>query len=294
MAKRRLYDLRTVGDKTPTVIKEIFDLYQKDKQNKKNDYMWRVLSPYWADLRPDQVTRKTCREYRVMRNKSNGTILRELSTLRAALRWFDANTPAQFEMPQAAPPRHDYLKRDEVLKLLQGCAAPHIKLYIILSIATAARKTALLELKWNQIDFERGLIDLGSANGNKKRAIVPMNSSAEAALEEAYKARLTDYVIEFNGKRVKDIKKAFGRTVQRSGLEKHVNPHMLRHTSAVWMAENRVPMSEISQYLGHANTLITERVYARYSPEYLKSAASSLEIGFNCTHSEKEGKCVSY
>lgn len=44
------------------------------------------------------------------------------------------------------------------------------------------------------------------------------------------------------------------------------------------MAENRVPMSEISQYLGHKSTLITERVYARYSPEYLGSAAESLEI----------------
>lgn len=64
---------------------------------------------------------------------------------------------------------------------------------------------------------------------------------------------------------------------KRAGLE-DVTPHVLRHTAAVWMAENRVPMSEISQYLGHKSTLITERVYARYSPEYLRNAAQSLEI----------------
>jgi integrase len=53
---------------------------------------------------------------------------------------------------------------------------------------------------------------------------------------------------------------------------------MLRHTAAVWMAEGGTPMSEIAQYLGHSTTLVTEKVYARYSPEYLKKAAAQLEI----------------
>ncbi len=38
-------------------------------------------------------------------------------------------------------------------------------------------------------------------------------------------------------------------------------------------------MSEIAQYLGHSNTAITEKVYARYRPEYLKKAASVLVLG---------------
>ena len=52
---------------------------------------------------------------------------------------------------------------------------------------------------------------------------------------------------------------------------------MLRHSAAVHMAEEGVPISEISQYLGHSNTQITERIYARYSPEYLRKAAAALE-----------------
>jgi integrase len=36
-------------------------------------------------------------------------------------------------------------------------------------------------------------------------------------------------------------------------------------------------MSEISQYLGHSSTSVTERVYARYSPDYLRRAATALE-----------------
>ncbi len=37
--------------------------------------------------------------------------------------------------------------------------------------------------------------------------------------------------------------------------------------------EKRKPMSEISQYLGHTNTNITERVYARYPPDHLRDCA---------------------
>jgi integrase len=53
---------------------------------------------------------------------------------------------------------------------------------------------------------------------------------------------------------------------------------LLRHTAAVLMAENGVPMSEISQYLGHNSTETTERVYARYSPDYLRKAAGVLNL----------------
>jgi len=56
-----------------------------------------------------------------------------------------------------------------------------------------------------------------------------------------------------------------------------VSPHLLRHSAAVHMAEKRVPMEEIAQYLGHNNVEVTRRIYARFSPDYLRSAAQALE-----------------
>lgn len=154
---------------------------------------------------------------------------------------------------------------------------PHIKLFIIMGLCTAARKTAILQLRWDQVDFNRGIINFGKSNKYKGKAQVPINSTLEQALKEHYQARTCEYVIEYASQPIKDVKRGFMAAVRRSGL-KNVTPHVLRHTAAVWMAENRVPMSEISQYLGHKSTLITERVYARYSPEYLRNAARSLEI----------------
>jgi hypothetical protein len=38
------------------------------------------------------------------------------------------------------------------------------------------------------------------------------------------------------------------------------------------MAEDEVPMQQIAQYLGHNDSRTTERVYARFSPDYLPKA----------------------
>jgi len=35
-------------------------------------------------------------------------------------------------------------------------------------------------------------------------------------------------------------------------------------------------MAEISQFLGHSSTRVTEQVYARFSPDYLRGAADTL------------------
>lgn len=95
-------------------------------------------------------------------------------------------------------------------------------------------------------------------------------------MAEAQKAATSDYVIEYGGERVMSVKKGFGRAVAAAKLD-DVSPHVLRHTAAVWMAEAGTAMPVIANYLGHANDKITQKTYARFSPDYLKGAAKALE-----------------
>ena len=44
------------------------------------------------------------------------------------------------------------------------------------------------------------------------------------------------------------------------------------------MAQAGIPMIEIARYLGHSNPAITYRVYAKHTPDYLKSAAAAVEF----------------
>lgn len=279
VALRRLVDLQKFDAEVLTTVRDVYEHYQREKENKyKNlEYIWKNLEAHFGYLRPDQITRAICKDYIAKRNVQPGTIIRELGALRAALNWYNPKNGAVFFFPKAPPPRDRYLSRNEFKSLLDTCTEPHIKLYIILAVTTAARKSAILELTWERVDFAKGQIDLGTGEENKRRALVPMNQSAMNALKAAYQGRLTNHVIEYKGKSVKDIKRSFATTAKNAKLS-DMHPHVLRHTAAVWMAEGGVPMSEIAQYLGHSSTRVTERVYARYSPEYLKKAARVLEL----------------
>lgn len=273
-------------------VAELFQAYMRDRQIdgksiEKQRHSWKALAPVFGHLSPSDIDKKSCRSFGESRQeagRSIGTAWTELSVLRAAINWalkgkLISTAPFIF-LPQPPKPKDRHLSRAEAQLLLRACASPHIRLFVLLALCTAGRASALLDLEWVRVDFVRGLIDLRTAEQNriKRRAIVPMNDTLRGALEEAHRAAQTRWVIEWAGQRVRSIKRAFARAVERCGWH-DVTPHTLRHTAAVWMAEAGVPMTEIAQYLGHADSRTTERVYARYSPDYLRKASGTLEIG---------------
>lgn len=159
---------------------------------------------------------------------------------------------------------------------MDAAEAPHVKLFVILGLTTGARASAILDLTWDRVSLAQGRIDYRPAGRNitnKRRTVVPINPIARAALEAAYEARLTDHVIEYGGRPVGSIKKGLQRLSARTGIK--FSAHTLRHTSAVWMAQENVPMQMISQYLGHTTIRTTEAFYARYSPAYMQDASAA-------------------
>jgi integrase len=122
------------------------------------------------------------------------------------------------------------------------------------------------------------LIDPEDKGRRKGRATVPINDTLFAALQHAKTFALSDYVVEWGGQRVKSIKRSLETAARKANVE-NVSPHVFRHTAAVWLAEAGIPISEIAQYLGHSNPILTYRVYAKYSPNHLRGAAKALEMG---------------
>jgi integrase len=215
----------------------------------------------------------------VRQGASLGTAKIELEFLRACLNLRYGRGDNRVWTPPASAPRDRYLTREEVDRLLDHVGTPHVRLFIILAITTGARMSALLELRWQQVDLKHRTINfnqVGREQTNKRRPEVPLNSRAYEALEQAARGALTDWVIEWDGKPVKSIKKAIRMAAKRSGVR--CSPHVFRHTAGVWMAQADVPMQKISQFLGHTSTRVTERTYARYSPSFMKDAAAALEF----------------
>ncbi|MBB3977397.1 integrase [Rhizobium azooxidifex] len=277
---------------TGRTVQDLWTAYIQDKAGKAvlvtMEYTWKALKERFGARDGESITKEDCRAHTIARHQSgisDGTIHTELGHLRTVLVWAEKNRlidkAPQIERPAKPDPKDRYLTREEAQRILASAKTPHLRTAIHLMLGTAARVTAILELKWDRVDFDRKLIHLRDPDDKVKRkgrAIVPINSTLLTALRDAQAGALTDYVVEWGGEPVKSLKRGIA-TAAREAKIKDVSAHVFRHTAAVWMAEAGVPMEEISQYLGHSSAEITRRVYARYSPDHLRKAADALNLG---------------
>jgi integrase len=275
---------------TGTTVKDIWDGYVADMAGRAvvatMRHTWKALETRFGGRDARGISVADCRAHTDARRASgigDGTIHTELGHLRMVLLWAQRHrlleSAPPIERPAKPEPKDAYLTRDEVRAMLDAANAPHVRLAIMLMIGTGARNEAAMQLTWDRVDFARRMIQLRNPfdkSRRKGRATVPMNDTLYNALQQAKEAAETPFVIEWAGQPVKSIKrglKAAGKAMGRPD----VSPHMLRHSAAVWLAEDGHSMNEISQFLGHSNTSITFKTYARYSPTHLRKLAQSLE-----------------
>lgn len=237
---------------------------------------WKAMRHFWQDVEPHLIDEDMARDYARRRNRAAATVRYELAMIAVALKWAKVPNRPEIWRPQVADRKQRHITRAEFRRFLEAVRAPHAKLYMILGIATCARPTALLELTWDRVDFDRGLIDLnppGRVQTGKRRPVIAIADYAMQPLREAHAARQSDFVIEYAGQPVASMKKAFLAASERSGVK--VTPYTLRHTGAVWRAEDGVSMAELAQLMGHDDSRTTERHYARFSPDFLRRAANA-------------------
>jgi len=255
-----------------------------------------ALNRHLGDLPPDMLTKQRCRLYAAERRSegyevgpksarrrkpvADGTIIRELVTLRAAFKWAVdekwISAAPYVEVPSAPEPKDRWLTRAEAAALLGGCVDFHIKVFVMLALHTAARRAAILGLQWADVDLNAGRLSYGTGRGNKGRARqVPINPELMTYLQRARELAQSEWVVEFAGSQVGSVRTGFMAACRRSGLS-GVTPHTLRHTAATWAAQQRVPMWEIAGLLGHSDVQMVEQVYGHHSPDHLRAAAGAV------------------
>lgn len=248
------------------------------------EWAHKPLTRFFGEKPIEIISPDTCRSYlkwRVADGVSGGTVRTEMQALRAALNWAlktkKIGEVPEITMPPRAASRDRWLTRGEAARLIDGCRAHHIKLFVMLAMHTGARKGAILGLEWDKVELDLRQVDFvtGQTVTRKRRSKLPINDTLLAALVEAKAACETAYVIEYAGGRVANIKHGFHDACVRAGL-KNVTPHTLRHTAATWMAQAGVPLWDIAGFLGHTSTDMVTETYGHWHPDYLKKAAQAL------------------
>jgi integrase len=146
---------------------------------------------------------------------------------------------------------------------------PHAAAALRLLIFTGARLREILSLKWDYVDFERGLLLLPDSKTGRKTVV--LNAPALSILSDL--PSIGAYVIVGNDpdKPRHDLNRPWQLVSMRAGLGK-VRLHDLRHTHASVGAGAGLGLPIIGKLLGHSQSSTTNR-YAHLAPDPLKRAS---------------------
>ena len=180
---------------------------------------------------------------------TDSTIMRDIVILRAALAWadkqdrrgwFGASNKPEFETPVSTTPnqRTDYCTKEQSRLLIESATMYHIKLFLRLGFATAARKEAISDLTWDKVDFNNNTIDFGDVSHNKRRPLIGMTPELRKHLQDAHAVRCCNYVVEYRGKRAGDVKKGIAAAAKAANLPWFTSHHM-KHSFVTWLATER-------------------------------------------------------
>ncbi len=264
-------------------------------------YSIQALTPFWADLTCDAVKGSTCDRYLrarakprkitetsktgktiiVERTASGPTVRRELGVLQAALNYAHKEGllvhPIAVKLPDAGEARDRWLTLSEVAKLIRN-AEPHIRRFILISIYTGRRASAVLDLIWTRVDLDAGKIRFraeGEAETNKRRGHVSMPRQLKAHMKRWSKTRCT-HVVSYRGAPVASVKTGIRRAAERAGL-KDVTPHVLKHTAITWaIMRGQITVEDAAEYFDTSPETIRKH-YWHHSPNHQERAKATME-----------------
>jgi integrase len=186
------------------------------------------------------------------------------------------------------------ITQDQAKKLLQALdeeADQTMASLVRLALYTGMRRSALLNLHWDDLDYAHGFITLrGDVAKKKKTETIPMNDQARAILEGI--ARTTSPYV-FSGKYADKPRSNISGLLQRvrakAGLPETFRPlHGLRHSFAAWLASSgQVSMYELQKLLTHSSPLVTQR-YAHLHDDALRKASGVAGVLFSQAKERKD------
>lgn len=175
-----------------------------------------------------------------------------------------------------------YLKEEEIDKLFD---VPDITnplgqrnlLIIEMLYATGVRVSELVNIKVTDIDKYNESIKI-KGKGNKER-IVYFGSFCKHSLDmylndgrRSLDKKNNNYLfLNKNGNRLSDrmIRNILNDLIIKAGVNKHVSPHMIRHTFATDMLNSGADLMTVKELLGHEN-IDTTSIYTHVTDEQIR------------------------
>ena len=254
-----------------------------------------------------------------LKRVSANTVIHYHAIIHRALKYavktdlIDVNPADKVERPRKDRFTASFYDGNEVNRLFQAARGTPLELPVMLAAFYGLRRSEVVGLKWDAIDFENKTIAIRhtvtactekgrrievaadttkTASSRRTLPLVPAFQTKLAALKEQQeknrilcgRSYCTDYLgyvlVDAMGNRLKlsYISTAFPVLLKRNGL-RPIRFHDLRHSCASLLLKNGVPMKQIQEWLGHSDFSTTANIYAHLDAGSKLTSAQAMEKG---------------
>jgi integrase len=258
------------------------------------NYFANHLLPFFGSMPMDRITAGSVTSFVSLKLEEGlqpSSINRYVGTLKhafnLALEWeipgVEKNPLQRFRLLKENNQLNRFLSPEETTRLKDALAAsPNRDLASIvgLLLVTGARKTEVLEARWEQFDLERRQWRVPRAKSGYHR-FIPISDAALQLLQARAALGVESPWVFPNpttGKPYVEIYNAWNTARRQAGLA-DVRIHDLRHSFASSLVNGGTPLYEVQKLLGHASIRTTER-YAHLAPEKLLDSMRISDAAF--------------
>jgi len=209
-------------------------------------------------------------------DKSKNTIM----LAAAALKFFYVEVlhkeVSKIKIPKKDRRLPEVLTKEEVKKLINSAETKKSRLIMSLLYSSGLRVSEVVNLKTQDIDFEENIGWVRKGKGGKDRMFI-ISQNLCKDIQTYLKKRDNIHVFSKNKPlTTRNIQKIIKHTAEKTGINKRVTPHTLRHSFATHLLESGNDIRMIQVLLGHAN-ISTTQIYAHVSSAELKKIDNPLD-----------------
>ena len=230
------------------------------------------------------------------------------------------NVADKVDRPKTEGYKASFYSIEEIEKLFDCIKDNECKLPIMLTAMYGFRRSEVLGLKWEAIDFENKLVyvkhkivetrldgkryiqmsdKMKTKTSNRTLPLLPqaeelllkqkaLIETNKQMLGKSYNKKYLDYVCVDNLGRLilpNRLTHNFIKIIKRNHL-RHIRFHDLRHSCASIMLKNGVPMKQIQEWLGHADFGTTANIYSHLDYTAKQNSANTISSVFNFVDSK--------
>jgi len=250
-------------------------------------YLFAEYLNHFPKQKPGTVTKFQILDFMVgKRNKNNWSSTRQNQMINAIKFFYEKllkHPPQEYDLPRAKKEFKlpTVFSENELLRIILATENLKHRAMLCLAYSAGLRISEIVNLKMEDIDRERMVINIRQAKGRKDRQV--MLSAALLELlsiyykEEKKKPKVYLFEGQYRGKySTRSIELIMKAAKRKAGVHKKGSIHAIRHSFATHLLEGGTDIFTIKELLRHSS-LKTTAIYAHVSKKHIAKVQSPLD-----------------